>query len=193
MNRAKNLPSSKNTPIKKVWKVLSIKRNSLQSQTLEISQTQKSDNILKPSQENDTINSSNSLLHEVSPRKVQIARKSTSTVMQHYTPESDSEDDTPPPQPVRARKELPGQRYVTYKAKDGSVKKRYAPGVRALKEIRFLQQSTQHAIPKAPFARLVREITQQITSGDFRFTVGSLIALHVSWDRNEKYSFFYKN
>jgi histone H3 len=43
-------------------------------------------------------------------------------------------------------------------------------GKKALREIRHLQKTTELVIPKLPFQRLVREITQSAHSGDLRFT-----------------------
>ncbi len=58
-------------------------------------------------------------------------------------------------------------------------KKRYRPPEVALREIRYYQQSTQLLIPKAPFARLVRELTMQITdNSDIRYKSKALNALH---------------
>ena len=52
----------------------------------------------------------------------------------------------------------------------GGIKKphRYRPGTVALREIRKYQKSTEFLIRKAPFQRLVREITQG-HKGDLRF------------------------
>jgi hypothetical protein len=121
-----------------------------------------------------------------SDQQLHTARKSTSAfckvircgrstrVVESSEDNTESEDDTPRTSVVK------DQRYVNFKARDGTIKKRYAPGCRALKEIRFMQQTTNSAIPKAPFARVVREITRGISSKEFKFSVGSLMALHVS-------------
>jgi histone H3 len=52
----------------------------------------------------------------------------------------------------------------------GGIKKpyRYRPGTVALREIRKYQKSTEFLLHKAPFQRLVREITQ-VDKGDLRF------------------------
>ena len=47
-------------------------------------------------------------------------------------------------------------------------KRRYRPGTVALREIRKYQKSTELLFPKAPFSRLVREVTQE-RSSDMRF------------------------
>ncbi|KAF9969944.1 hypothetical protein BGZ73_007492 [Actinomortierella ambigua] len=59
------------------------------------------------------------------------------------------------------------------------IKKRYRrrPGTVALREIRRFQMSTELLIPKLPFERLVREITQDSKIG-FRFRPLSMTALH---------------
>jgi len=61
----------------------------------------------------------------------------------------------------------------------GAKKKwRYRAGTKALKEIRMLQKSTNLLIPKAPFARLVREIIHsRVLSKDFRIQPVALMAL----------------
>lgn len=60
--------------------------------------------------------------------------------------------------------------------------RRYRPGSRALREIRQFQASTDLLIPKLPFARLVREVTQKYwpDSGFFRYTVQGLLALQTA-------------
>ena len=63
--------------------------------------------------------------------------------------------------------------------KDGEKKKvRYRPGTVALREIRRFQKSTELLIPKLPFQRLVREVTQDFMS-DARFTREALECLQV--------------
>ena len=56
--------------------------------------------------------------------------------------------------------------------------RRYRPGTVALREIRKYQKTTHHLIPKRPIQRLVREIAQDLNKGDFRFSSGSLAAIH---------------
>ena len=60
----------------------------------------------------------------------------------------------------------------------GGVKKahRYRPGTVALREIRKFQKSTDLLIRKAPFQRLVCEITRDI-KGDLRFQSTAVLAL----------------
>lgn len=57
-----------------------------------------------------------------------------------------------------------------------TVKRRYRPGTRALKEIRKYQNSTELLIRKLPFQRLVREIAQQ-NHADLRFQGSAILAL----------------
>ena len=60
----------------------------------------------------------------------------------------------------------------------GGVKKphRYRPGTVALREIRKYQKSTDLLVRKAPFQRLVREVTQDF-KGDLRFQSTAILAL----------------
>lgn len=52
----------------------------------------------------------------------------------------------------------------------------YRPGSGVLKEIRHLQKTTHLLLLRAPFQRLIREITQQYKK-DWRYTAGSLMVL----------------
>ena len=63
----------------------------------------------------------------------------------------------------------------------GGVKKphRYRPGTVALREIRRYQKSTELLIRKAPFQRLVREITIDLNA-DVRFQSSAIMALQES-------------
>eukprot|EP00775_Hariotina_reticulata_P003907 gene3907-4161_t len=54
---------------------------------------------------------------------------------------------------------------------------RYRPGTRALQEIRKYQKSTDLLIRKLPFARLVREIGNQVAIEPYRWTAEALLAL----------------
>jgi histone H3/H4 len=60
----------------------------------------------------------------------------------------------------------------------GSVirKHRFRPGTVALREIRRFQKSTELLIRKAPFQRLIREISSNI-GVDFRYQVSAVSAL----------------
>ncbi|XP_075333311.1 histone H3-like centromeric protein A [Odontesthes bonariensis] len=56
-------------------------------------------------------------------------------------------------------------------------KRRFRPGTKALMEIRRYQKSTELLIPKAPFARLVREVCQKYCRGPVCWQVIALMAL----------------
>ena len=59
-----------------------------------------------------------------------------------------------------------------------SLRRRYQPGMKALREIRKFQKSTDLLIPALPFSRLVREIVQTVTVGQqFRFQSLAIKAL----------------
>ena len=49
------------------------------------------------------------------------------------------------------------------------VKKRVKPGSNALREIRRYQKAVECLLPRAPFQRLVREISGQVGGTDIRF------------------------
>lgn len=55
-------------------------------------------------------------------------------------------------------------------------KKRFRPGVAALREIRKYQKTTELLIRKAPFQRLVREVAQEFKT-DVRFQSQAILAL----------------
>ena len=61
---------------------------------------------------------------------------------------------------------------------EGSTKKshRYRPGTVALREIRRYQKSTDLLLKKAPFQRLVREVTQE-HKAELRFQSSAIMAL----------------
>lgn len=61
-------------------------------------------------------------------------------------------------------------------------RRRHRPGKKALQEIRRYQASTELLIPKLPFARVVREVTQRFWSREraFRYTVEALVALQTA-------------
>jgi histone H3/H4 len=55
--------------------------------------------------------------------------------------------------------------------------KRYRPGIKALKEIRRYQKSTELLIRKLPFARLVKETLSTFTNKPYRWEASALLAL----------------
>ena len=75
------------------------------------------------------------------------------------------------------RKDLATKAARKHPAPCGRVKKkRYRPGTLAIREIRKFQKSTELLIRKLPFQRLVREITQDISS-TMRFQSHALLAI----------------
>lgn len=79
-------------------------------------------------------------------------------------------------------KHEPPRRFVTRERQQRDTqraprKPRVRPGVRALREIRQFQKSSDLLIRKLPFARLVREVTQLYTSKEYRFKAEALLAL----------------
>lgn len=76
--------------------------------------------------------------------------------------------------PVKARKAAPP-------SNEGGVKKarRYRPGTVALREIRRYQKSTDLLIRRAPFQRLVREISSEF-KGDLRFQTSAILAIQTA-------------
>ena len=63
--------------------------------------------------------------------------------------------------------------------KQKATRRRYRPGVLAMKEIRRYQKSTELLIPKLPFVRLVRQVMQDTygASSGLRIQAGALTAL----------------
>lgn len=56
-------------------------------------------------------------------------------------------------------------------------KKRYRPGERALREIRFYQRNTDLLIRRLPFARLVKEVQTYFFRQEYRWQAEAIIAL----------------
>lgn len=56
-------------------------------------------------------------------------------------------------------------------------KKRYRPGERALREIRFYQRNTDMLIRKLPFARLVKEVQTYFFRKEYRWQASAMEAL----------------
>ncbi|KAK9843014.1 hypothetical protein WJX74_005643 [Apatococcus lobatus] len=65
---------------------------------------------------------------------------------------------------------------VATDAQKKRIKRKIRRGTKALNEIRKYQRGTELLIRKAPFQRLVREITQTV-SGDLRWQVQAVLAL----------------
>jgi histone H3 len=70
-----------------------------------------------------------------------------------------------------ARKSTPGATY------NQALKKRFRPGVLALKEIRKYQKNANLLIRKLPFQRLVREVAQDFKPNGIRFQSHAIMAL----------------
>lgn len=70
------------------------------------------------------------------------------------------------------------------KTPDVGVKKphRWRPGTVALREIRRYQRSTEKLVPRAPFKRLVHEITQEKEGFAYRWQKGAIDNLHESFE-----------
>ena len=56
-------------------------------------------------------------------------------------------------------------------------KRRYRPGEKALKEIRFYQRNTDLLIRRLPFARLVREVQTYFFKKPYRWQAEAMVAL----------------
>mmetsp|Transcript_47906 Transcript_47906/g.58910 ORF Transcript_47906/g.58910 Transcript_47906/m.58910 type:complete len:151 (-) Transcript_47906:138-590(-) len=59
-------------------------------------------------------------------------------------------------------------------------KRRARPGTKALREIRKYQKSTELLIPKLPFSRVVRSISQQYGKTDLRWKLSAMEALQTA-------------
>lgn len=79
------------------------------------------------------------------------------------------------PRKTIVNKKIIARKTVT---KDSSLKvRRVKPGAAARREIRQQQLSVAQIIPRAPFARLVRELTGNLSHQDIRFQATALEAL----------------
>jgi histone H3 len=63
------------------------------------------------------------------------------------------------------------------KAIQSPAKRRYRPGERALREIRFYQKNTDLLIRKLPFARLVKEVQTYFFRREYRWQATAMLAL----------------
>lgn len=120
----------------------------------------------------------------------QVARKSTGpniranktleTKRAHR--ESKQEEDLERPRTNRARKST-ATRHVQEDSAANVARRRvrYKPGQLALADIKRLQNTYDLLIPKTRFHRLVREITQNVTTGTvnepYRYQIAALLAL----------------
>lgn len=58
-----------------------------------------------------------------------------------------------------------------------TAKRRYRPGERALREIRFYQRNNDLLIRKLPFARLVKEVQTYFSRKQYRWQANAILAL----------------
>ncbi|GKY91387.1 centromeric DNA-binding histone H3-like protein cse4 [Mayamaea pseudoterrestris] len=72
---------------------------------------------------------------------------------------------------------LQGNKRVVAEGQAPRRKRRMRPGEKALKEIRSYQTSTDLLIRKLPFARLVREIQQNMMRQAYRWQATAILAL----------------
>ena len=77
------------------------------------------------------------------------------------------------PGAASVRKATPGS--SASKAPPG--KRRYRPGERALREIRFYQRNTDLLIRRLPFARLVREVQTYFFRKPYRWQAEAMVAM----------------
>jgi histone H3 len=82
-----------------------------------------------------------------------------------------------PPRPLTAKSARKRPAMTIAPGPGRKIKPRYRPGEVALAQIKKYQQSTELLIRKAPFSRLVREITQDITKSDMRYQSSAILAL----------------
>ena len=68
---------------------------------------------------------------------------------------------------------------TTARARDSGIApaRRYRPGEKALREIRFYQKNTDLLIRRLPFTRLVREIQTYFFSKDYRWQAVAMLAM----------------
>ena len=59
----------------------------------------------------------------------------------------------------------------------GSRPRRYRPGEKALKEIRFYQRNTELLLRRLPFSRLVREVQSYFYRREYRWQASAILAL----------------
>ena len=76
-----------------------------------------------------------------------------------------------------ARKSKAPRRSNPIKDTNTVAKRRYRPGERALKEIRFYQRNTDLLIRRLPFARLVKEVQTYFYRKEYRWQAEAMLAL----------------
>lgn len=81
--------------------------------------------------------------------------------------------------PGQSRRLVGGNKPRPSRSSTGN-RRRARPGMRALKEIRQYQKSTELLIRKLPFARLVREIENELSGEEYRWQAEALLALQTA-------------
>lgn len=71
----------------------------------------------------------------------------------------------------------PNPKKSTITSDSDTTKRRYRPGEKALREIRFYQRNTDLLIRKLPFTRLIREIQTYFFRKEYRWQAAALLAL----------------
>ena len=101
----------------------------------------------------------------------------------HYLPPDQAKKGNYPRTVEEWRAEQARKRKAKRQAREQEARKRRAKaGVKALREIRKLQNSTELLIPTTPFTRVVREIAQDVSNSieGVRFKADALAALQVA-------------
>lgn len=76
-----------------------------------------------------------------------------------------------------ARKSKSPKRIANAAGSSDKPKRRYRPGEKALREIRFWQRNTDLCIRRLPFARLVKEVQGMFSRKEYRWQANAMIAL----------------
>lgn len=88
--------------------------------------------------------------------------------------------DTPKKTKADKTKSTPSKTTEKTEASILKTPKRYRPGTKALREIRRYQKGTELLLQKAPFQRLVREVTVELSDETLRFTADALECLQTA-------------
>ncbi|KAM8888501.1 histone H3-like centromeric protein A [Synchiropus picturatus] len=93
------------------------------------------------------------------------------------TPKRRPQQRPPSASPVPGPSTSAGHQQRRASAPQSPRKKKFRPGTKALMEIRKYQKSTDLLLRKAPFARLVREISRSFITENYMWQVNALLAL----------------
>ena len=77
----------------------------------------------------------------------------------------------------KSRKQSAPKKAIVNKETTNIKKRRYRPGEKALREIRFYQRNTDLLIRRIPFGRLVREIQTYFFRKEYRWQAEAILAL----------------